>query len=211
MQISDPAALGKFVTSELSKISNSIDLANQQIAANGAVPVLGTAATKNVGVAAGNVVQLDVSTAKLPAVDGSLLTNLPTTALPVALKTDQQTGTSTTLAVTPAHAQDHDSAAKAWVTFTGSTGAILSSYNVSNVTRTAAGRWTITIGPTSFATVNYAFSGCCGPGAGAGAGRFLVGPYPAAPTVSSFQCAVVDTTFTFADSDYVSLTFFGRQ
>lgn len=39
---------------------------------------LGTAATKNVGTAANNVVQLDGS-AKLPAVDGSQLTNLPVT------------------------------------------------------------------------------------------------------------------------------------
>ena len=43
---------------------------------------LGTAATKNVGTSAGNVVQLDPSTGKLPAVDGSLLTNLPGASLP---------------------------------------------------------------------------------------------------------------------------------
>jgi len=39
-------------------------------------PTLGTAATEDVGTLAGNVVQLD-GTAKLPAVDGSQLTNLP--------------------------------------------------------------------------------------------------------------------------------------
>jgi hypothetical protein len=33
--------------------------------------------------------------------------------------------------------------AKAWVNFTGSTAAIRASYNVSSVTRTAAGRWTV--------------------------------------------------------------------
>ena len=38
---------------------------------------LGTAATLNHGTAAGNLVRLDPSTGKLPAVDGSLLTNLP--------------------------------------------------------------------------------------------------------------------------------------
>lgn len=106
MQIPDAAAIGKHVVSEHAKISNSIALANQQITTDGTniatnttniatntaniatntasigtinttLAGLGTAATKNVGVAAGNVVQLDVSTAKLPAVDGSLLTNLP--------------------------------------------------------------------------------------------------------------------------------------
>ena len=40
-------------------------------------PTLGTAAAEDVGTSAGNVVQLD-GTAKLPAVDGSQLTNLPT-------------------------------------------------------------------------------------------------------------------------------------
>ena len=40
-------------------------------------PTLGTAAAEDVGTLAGNVVQLD-GTAKLPAVDGSQLTNLPT-------------------------------------------------------------------------------------------------------------------------------------
>gem|GEM_PF-1272262 len=39
-------------------------------------PALGTAAAENVGVSAGNVVQLD-SSGKLPALDGSQLTNLP--------------------------------------------------------------------------------------------------------------------------------------
>lgn len=44
---------------------------------------LGTAATQNVGTAANNVVQLD-GTARLPAVDGSQLTGLPSTkAIPV--------------------------------------------------------------------------------------------------------------------------------
>jgi len=39
-------------------------------------PTLGTAAALSVGTSAGNLVQLDVTTAKLPAVDGSLLTNV---------------------------------------------------------------------------------------------------------------------------------------
>ena len=42
---------------------------------------LGTAATLDVGTAAGNLVRLDASTAKLPALDGSLLTNVITTGM----------------------------------------------------------------------------------------------------------------------------------
>ena len=44
-------------------------------------PTLGTAAAEDVGTSANNVVQLD-GTAKLPAVDGSQLTNLPTAGYP---------------------------------------------------------------------------------------------------------------------------------
>jgi hypothetical protein len=40
-------------------------------------PTLGTAAALDHGTSAGNLVRLDASTGKLPAVDGSLLTNLP--------------------------------------------------------------------------------------------------------------------------------------
>ena len=44
---------------------------------------LGTASAQNVGTSAGNVVQLDGS-AKLPAVDGSQLTNLPAASIPAS-------------------------------------------------------------------------------------------------------------------------------
>jgi hypothetical protein len=47
------------------------------VGAPGNWPALGTAAALNYGTAAGNVVRLDASTGQLPAVDGSLLTNLP--------------------------------------------------------------------------------------------------------------------------------------
>lgn len=72
-----------------------------------------------------------------------------------AAKSDQTTATSNALAVTPLHQQDHDSAAKAWVAFTGSTGAIQSSYGVSGVVRNSAGDYTITFS-TAFANANYA-------------------------------------------------------
>jgi hypothetical protein len=75
-----------------------------------------------------------------------------------ATKSDQQTGTSATAAVTPLHAQDHDSAVKAWVKFTGSAtnGAqtVNASYNVSGVSRTATGTYTVTFS-TAFSSANY--------------------------------------------------------
>ncbi len=44
---------------------------------------LGTAATLNYGTAAGNLVRLDATTGKLPSVDGSLLTNIPSGEAPL--------------------------------------------------------------------------------------------------------------------------------
>lgn len=68
------------------------------------LPTLGTAAALNVGTGADNVVQLD-GTGKLPAVDGSLLTNLPTgdTAANITVDTtnfnNNLSGTDTTVQV----------------------------------------------------------------------------------------------------------------
>lgn len=82
----------------------------------------------------------------------------PLGAAQVAAKSDQQTGTSATLAVTPLHQQDHDSGAKAWVNFTGSAtnGAqtINASYGVASVSRTALGQYTVVF-TTLFASANY--------------------------------------------------------
>lgn len=54
---------------------------------SGATTIVGTAATLNVGTGNSNVVQLDPATGKLPAVDGSLLTNLPATFTPSVRQT----------------------------------------------------------------------------------------------------------------------------
>lgn len=68
------------VTSALSAKADTSSLAS--VATSGSysdltsAPTLGTAAAADVGTSAGNVVQLD-GTGKLPAVDGSALTNLP--------------------------------------------------------------------------------------------------------------------------------------
>lgn len=72
-----------------------------------------------------------------------------------ATKSSEQTGTSTTDVVTPSQQQSHDSATKGWALITGSTGAILASYNVSGVVRVSAGVYTVSW-TTAFATTNYA-------------------------------------------------------
>lgn len=82
--------------------------------------------------------------------------------LPAAVKSDQTTGTSTAVAVTPAVQQNHASASKAWVNFDGKTGAVAtvkSSFNVTSVVRNSLGNYTITF-TTAFANASYAIAGC---------------------------------------------------
>jgi hypothetical protein len=89
------------------------------------------------------------------------ITSSGTVTVTAASKAQQQTGTSATVAVTPSQQQSHDSAAKAWVMFTGSTtnGAqtINASYNVTSVTRTSTGTYTVAF-TTAFASSSYACS-----------------------------------------------------
>jgi hypothetical protein len=61
-----------------------------------------------------------------------------------ATKSQQQAAASSSVYVSPARQQDHPSAASAWVTFDGTTGTILSSYNVSTVSKQSTGTFRIT-------------------------------------------------------------------
>lgn len=84
---------------------------------------------------------------------------LAATIIPAATQADQETATSNTVAVTPGRQQFHPSAAKAWVKFAGSAvnGAqtINASYNVSGVSRTGAGLYTVSF-TTAFSSTDYA-------------------------------------------------------
>lgn len=62
-------------------------------------PALGTASSLDHGTSSGNLVRLDVSTGKLPAVDGSLLTNLPGGVL--ASQVEAEAGAENTKTMTP--------------------------------------------------------------------------------------------------------------
>ncbi|UWU87926.1 hypothetical protein N2605_16240 [Bradyrhizobium yuanmingense] len=84
---------------------------------------------------------------------GSAITTIGTCAT-AATKSDQQTATSTTAVVTPSQQQSHPSAAKAWVRFTGVSGAISQAYNVASVTRSSAGSYTLNFS-TAFANTTY--------------------------------------------------------
>lgn len=82
-----------------------------------------------IGTGANNLVQLD-ATGKLPAINGSQLTNLP--AGTEASQVDQEAATNGTNYVSPRRQHFHPSAVKAWVKVNAA-GTILKSYNVSSV------------------------------------------------------------------------------
>lgn len=148
-----------------------------------------------------------VATAGLAS--GGPITSTGTVTVTAATKTDQQTGTSSIVAVTPSQQQSHDSAAKAWVYFTGATPpVILASYNVTSVTRTSAGIWTVTF-TSAFASANYT---CTATASTAGA------PYVAYEIITPTRTASVFTLVTAtisplvaADPSTANLVCYGRQ
>ena len=74
-----------------------------------------------------------------------------------ASQAEQETGSSTTKAVSPGRQQYHSSAAKAWANVTQSAGTytLQSSYNVSSISKTATGRVTVNF-TTSFSSAQFA-------------------------------------------------------
>lgn len=71
----------------------------------------------------------------------------------VAVKSEMETATSTTLAVSPGRVQYHPGAVKVWAVF-GVAGDVVASHNVSSVTDTGTGRATVVF-DTDFASGNY--------------------------------------------------------
>lgn len=126
-----------------------------------------------------------------------------------ATKSDQQTGTSSTLAVTPSQQQSHDSAAKAWATFTGSSGGIVASYNVSSVTRSGAGSYTLFF-TTSFASsIAYTGIGTTENNAANGYIKFGSSANKTSSSIAIFALNAAGTALQ--DPDYVDVVFYGRQ
>lgn len=133
---------------------------------------------------------------------GGTFTTVGTCAVDYATKSDQQTGTATAKTVNPSLQQQHDSAAKAWVSF-GTTGTISAAYNVTTVSNPSTGVYTVNLSPTAFATVNYA---CTTMAANAGYMHLNAGT----KATSSFQVVARDNTGAAAQigGDVIC---FGRQ
>ena len=91
--------------------------------------------------------------------------------------------------------------AKAWVQFAGSTGTIAGSFNVSSITRTSTGFYTVNF-TTAMSNANYASAVSVGDGLGSG--RFAFANYVpstgGAPTTTAFYMGT--STFSGAPADY---------
>lgn len=135
------------------------------------------------------------------------------TCVTAAAKSDEQAGTSAVLATTPSQQQQHDSAAKATVAFTGSgtNGAqtIQSSYNVSGVSRVGTGLYTVTFS-TAFAAATYV----CNSSSEAGGGTTTATSStinPGSRTTTTVQIQFLTGGGTGADPTSGFLTCHGRQ
>jgi hypothetical protein len=96
--------------------------------------------------------------------------------------------------------------AKAWVTFTGSSAAVNGSFNVSSVTRSSAGRYTVNFS-TAMTDANYSVqvTGTNYYGNYSNCGQIDYGT--GAPTASLvYVCSTVTNTTTFTDSQYMCVT-----
>lgn len=97
-------------------------------------------------------------------------------------------------------------AAKAWVKFDGTTGAISASHGVASITKVSAGVYTVNFSP-AFSSVNYAYSLACGNGAGT-SGINVAGPN-SAPTTTTFSfVSFLTATNNGLDVEHVSAIFY---
>jgi hypothetical protein len=72
----------------------------------------------------------------------------------IAIQSEMETGSSTTLAVVPGRQHFHDSACKFWVYWTGNSTSILRDYNVDTIANTGTGDADITL-TTAFSDANW--------------------------------------------------------
>ncbi len=126
------------------------------------------------------------------------------TGTSLAAASDQETGTSTSLLVTPGVQSRHPSACKFHVNFAGATGAIGTSYNVASVVRNSTGNYTITF-TTAFSSAAFTVVGSC---LQAGAAVIVIA---SRATTYVIVNAIVTTTGAQQDVSDVELIGFGDQ
>lgn len=99
-------------------------------------------------------------------------------------------------------------AARAWVSFNGNNGAIFAQANITSVSRTNTGRYTVTIA-TDMPDTNYAAIATAG--MSSAATQYYNAHFIAAPLVGSFSIGVMGLSsgnVIFVDADYVHVVVF---
>lgn len=99
-------------------------------------------------------------------------------------------------------------AARAWVSFNGNNGAIFAQANITSVSRTATGRYTITIA-TDMPDTNYVAIATAG--VSSANAQFYNARFIAAPSVGSFSIGVAGLqtgNVVYVDADYVHVAVF---
>lgn len=97
--------------------------------------------------------------------------------------------------------------ALAWVSFNGTTGAIFSSYNVSSITRNAAGDYTINF-TSPMADANYVVIAM--PQSVAGGAVLCAQKTATSPTTSSVEILTLQQSFALGDSPRTFAVVFGN-
>ena len=95
------------------------------------------------------------------SISGTAASDTQAGVIEVAIQSEQESASSTTLAVTPGRQQYHPSASKAWAKFNGATvgtNAPTVGYNVATVTRNSTGNYTVNL-TTAFSSSDYVVIG----------------------------------------------------
>lgn len=135
---------------------------------------------------------------------GGPITSTGTVTVTAAVKSDQTTGSSTSVAVVPGVQQFHDSAAKAWLWMTQSGGTYTNaaSYGVTSFTKNGTGDVTVTFS-TAFTSANYS---CV---ASTASSSILIAGINKSTTAIEFILAVANTGVS-TDTNF-NVACYGRQ
>lgn len=175
--------------------------------------IVGNASGVAVRLARGSANTFLAATASTVAYRALLEADLPVAsdtakgAIEIAVQSEMEAGSSTTLAVVAGRQHFHPSAAKAWVIFNGNgTVAILASYGVTSVTDNGTGLYTVNLSIT-FSSANYGVTLACKPNGVSNAGAMLAN----GGTLSATAAQISTQTYGGTDHDAarVSAAFFG--
>lgn len=129
----------------------------------------------------------------------------------IASKAQQQTGSAAVNVVTPSQQQSHDSAVKAFAQFTNPKSNIPATinigYNITSVTRTATGTFTVVVTTAFASATNYG----CVISANSGAGANTWGQVNTYTNATTFTMAYLNASASLADPDGGTIMCMGRQ